>query len=448
MAGRIKICPYCHTENDANNVSCEECDSDLSRVKSIKKEDSGSAGVNLSDKEADSASAPQEKRDVKPLPDTDNAPLAEATVQPPQVTSDSAPEEKAVVMEAVTSSQEAKNTSYPETDNAKTSAPAISPYDSHGRLLYSKECPFCHHINRGVAKICAGCGENIKRIKPVLSPEAYMASAEHAAVPAAVPETSAERQAAPAENPIPQEIAASAYKERKSAAVVIDSASAAENSTGSSDVFSAQVQGPKPVIPKQVKNDAYVSPSPVPSVENAPQIKGWEDGSNDNAEGEYELITVRICPKCQTQNKDTAFICHKCATDISNIPPSTIKKPKITRGFVTTPKKPAVVQKLVDVNNRTLFIFNTDKTPVIVVGREHELSEYFGGCSYTSRKHAEITCYGTRMSIKDLGSTNGTFVNNKKIEPMVQKMLENHDRISLGGHFNTDGVASFIVEYS
>ena len=52
------------------------------------------------------------------------------------------------------------------------------------------------------------------------------------------------------------------------------------------------------------------------------------------------------------------------------------------------------------------------------------------------------------MSIKDLGSTNGTFVNNKKIEPMVQKMLENHDRISLGGHFNTDGVASFIVEYS
>ena len=271
-----------------------------------------------------------------------------------------------------------------------------------------------------------------------------MASAEHAAVP----ETSEERQAAPAENQIPQEIAASAYKEKKSAAVVIDSASAAENSTGSSDVFSAQVQEPKPVIPKQVKNDAYVSPSPVPSVENAPQIKSWEDGSNDNAEGEYELITVRICPKCQTQNKDTAFICHKCATAISNIPPSTIKKPKITRGFVTTPKKPAVVQKLVDVNNRTLFIFNTDKTPVIVVGREHELSEYFGGCSYTSRKHAEITCYGTRMSIKDLGSTNGTFVNNKKIEPMVQKMLENHDRISLGGHFNTDGVASFIVEYS
>ena len=170
MAGRIKICPYCHTENDANNVSCEECDSDLSRVKSIKKEDSGSAGVNLSDKEADSASAPREKRDVKPLPDTDNAPLAEATVQPPQVTSDSSREEKAVVMEAVTSSQEAKNTSYPETDNAKTSAPAISPYDSHGRLLYSKECPFCHHINRGVAKICAGCGENIKRIKPVLPP--------------------------------------------------------------------------------------------------------------------------------------------------------------------------------------------------------------------------------------------------------------------------------------
>lgn len=446
MAGRIKICPYCHTENDANNVSCEECDSDLSSVKSIKKEDSGTAVVNQSDKTAASAPVLQEKRDIIPVQDADNTPQDKAEAESPLILSGSPPVEKAVIKEAVSTYPEVSDAVPSESDYSTAGQASISPYDSKGNLLYSKKCPFCHHINRGVAKICAGCGKNIKKIKPVLSPEAYMDTAYAESI--AVSASSAERQAAPAENPILQEDAASAHKEEKSPAVIINSASAKENSSGSSAVFSAKVQEQNPVMPVPVNNDAFISPSPVPATGNMQPLKSGENSENGNANGEYELITVKICPKCQTQNKETAFICHKCAVDISHIPPSTIKKQKISKGAMAAPKKPAVVQKLIDINNRTLFIFNTDKAPVIVVGREHELSEYFGGCSYTSRKHAEITCYGTRMSIKDLGSTNGTFVNNKKIEPMVQKMLENHDRISLGGHFNTDGVASFIVEYS
>ena len=47
-----------------------------------------------------------------------------------------------------------------------------------------------------------------------------------------------------------------------------------------------------------------------------------------------------------------------------------------------------------------------------------------------SRQHAALVAQGTEFIVKDLGSTNGTFLNDKRIK---QAILVNGDRVRLGG---------------
>jgi len=51
-----------------------------------------------------------------------------------------------------------------------------------------------------------------------------------------------------------------------------------------------------------------------------------------------------------------------------------------------------------------------------------------------SRRHAEIVNVGDGYRIRDLGSTNGTFVNG---DPVDERMLKTGDRIQIGGEFIT-----------
>lgn len=47
-----------------------------------------------------------------------------------------------------------------------------------------------------------------------------------------------------------------------------------------------------------------------------------------------------------------------------------------------------------------------------------------------SRAHAAFECYGTRMLVRDLGSRNGTFVKEQKVETAS---LEDHSEFRIGG---------------
>ena len=66
------------------------------------------------------------------------------------------------------------------------------------------------------------------------------------------------------------------------------------------------------------------------------------------------------------------------------------------------------------------------------IGHSEIATEYCVKNKYVSSIHAEITCEDSVYYITDRESTNGTFINGKKIAPLTRIPLRNTDSIALG----------------
>jgi pSer/pThr/pTyr-binding forkhead associated (FHA) protein len=82
--------------------------------------------------------------------------------------------------------------------------------------------------------------------------------------------------------------------------------------------------------------------------------------------------------------------------------------------------------RLVDAQGNAYFLNDTT-----VMGREETADIAFPGETTLSRRHAEVTTQNGTISIRDLGSTNGTFVNGVRNDgtPVV---LNVGDQVQLG----------------
>lgn len=54
-------------------------------------------------------------------------------------------------------------------------------------------------------------------------------------------------------------------------------------------------------------------------------------------------------------------------------------------------------------------------------------------CLYVSRTHCKIYNDGEKLEVIDIGSRNGTYVNELKLTPKVRVILKNLDKLRLGG---------------
>jgi pSer/pThr/pTyr-binding forkhead associated (FHA) protein len=77
----------------------------------------------------------------------------------------------------------------------------------------------------------------------------------------------------------------------------------------------------------------------------------------------------------------------------------------------------------------------------VIVGREDPISEVFPDLDLTgfdgmekgvSRKHAVIHRSGADYTVEDMGSTNGTYVNRKKVQPNVPQAIKPGDELRFG----------------
>ena len=70
-------------------------------------------------------------------------------------------------------------------------------------------------------------------------------------------------------------------------------------------------------------------------------------------------------------------------------------------------------------------------TKVLTIGREPDAALFID--HYTvSRRHAEITCANGCYLLRDLGSRNGTFLNDQRLEPYSVHILNSNDKIRIG----------------
>ena len=70
---------------------------------------------------------------------------------------------------------------------------------------------------------------------------------------------------------------------------------------------------------------------------------------------------------------------------------------------------------------------------ITIIGRECSMSQYLTTKKYVSRRHAELLRENEKLYIKNLSSTNYTYINNEKDENQKYIELKDGDELGLGG---------------
>lgn len=134
------------------------------------------------------------------------------------------------------------------------------------------------------------------------------------------------------------------------------------------------------------------------------------------------------CKECQMENIEGALFCEECGAKLTG---------QLEVGEVFD--KTAASQLVLETSDgNTLEVPEKDE---IVIGREDPISEVFPDVDLTdldgmengvSRKHAVIHRAGADYTVEDMGSTNGTYINRKKIQPHSPQTIKPGDELRFG----------------
>lgn len=147
---------------------------------------------------------------------------------------------------------------------------------------------------------------------------------------------------------------------------------------------------------------------------------------------------IKICTTCGKENLIDEMLCIDCFSDISSIKP--VLKNKIemeiqeqievpidisinSDNYLTTKLVPNVYLKIGD--KKLNIITDT------IIGRENFGKEILSAYMTVSRHHAEIMYTNNKWHIKDLNTTNGTFLNNIRLLPNSLNIITNGDELKL-----------------
>ncbi|MHB8845502.1 MAG: FHA domain-containing protein [Nitrospirota bacterium] len=134
------------------------------------------------------------------------------------------------------------------------------------------------------------------------------------------------------------------------------------------------------------------------------------------------------CTQCQRENIEGALFCEECGTQLEakNEQQETMKENPTERLVLSS------------ADGSTLEIPAKND---VVIGREDPISEVFPDLDLTgfggmekgvSRRHAVIHHSGPDYTVEDMGSTNGTYVNRRKVLPNAPQAIKPGDEIRFG----------------
>lgn len=131
------------------------------------------------------------------------------------------------------------------------------------------------------------------------------------------------------------------------------------------------------------------------------------------------------CPKCRKENDPSAVYCGGCGLSL--------------RGTGGIPGSPKCYGKLVPLGGGTEYYLDRDR---MLIGRRSEAEGLYpeidlgtlDESSGVSRRHAHILWDGGTALVEDLGSSNGTYVNDLKVTEGIQTTLNDGDSVRFGGY--------------
>ncbi len=136
------------------------------------------------------------------------------------------------------------------------------------------------------------------------------------------------------------------------------------------------------------------------------------------------------CSACQMENIEGALFCEECGAKLESA--------MEVKDNAVEMSAPGTALLFASSDGNTLSIPAKDE---VVVGREDPISEIFPDVDLTnmgglekgvSRKHAVIHRAGSDCTVEDMGSTNGTYVNKKRIQPHVPQAIKPGDEVRFG----------------
>ncbi len=155
-----------------------------------------------------------------------------------------------------------------------------------------------------------------------------------------------------------------------------------------------------------------------------------------------------VCSNCSHVNMAGALFCSECGTRLGGSDPLTTQSIKTNQMNETVKPRPAPPQAPVPMNNWvTLHLLDTGQVLPLAerneftLGRISEgqpimpdidLSPYQAYARGVSRLHAVLKREASHVFLMDLGSSNGTYVNGKRLSPNVDHSISNGDVIALG----------------
>jgi hypothetical protein len=155
-----------------------------------------------------------------------------------------------------------------------------------------------------------------------------------------------------------------------------------------------------------------------------------------------------ICTNCQHKNVAGAMFCAECGAQLDGV--DTLITQAITDEQIAEElKKPARPEPASTPVNSWISLHLMDSGKILPLASRNEftlgrlsegqpimpdidLTPYQAYASGVSRLHAVVKRDANRVMVMDLGSSNGTYLNGRRINPHVEESLSHGDIVALG----------------
>ena len=139
-----------------------------------------------------------------------------------------------------------------------------------------------------------------------------------------------------------------------------------------------------------------------------------------------------VCSNCQHQNVAGAMFCAECGAQLDGV--ETLVTQAITDEQIAEDlKRKSVRPETVSTpTNSWISLHLMDSGKILPLASRNEFTPYQAYASGVSRLHAVVKRDADKVLVMDLGSSNGTYVNGRRINPHVEESLSHGDIVALG----------------